>query len=83
MKPVHLSRGKPTLLSYLKVPAVLLSHPPTGTVGKGSIGAVCCVLVGHGVCGHCTESGKACFFLQNSQWEKQCYTSEYSFSVEV
>ena len=33
MKHVHLSRGKPTLISSLKVPTTLLSHPPTGNIG--------------------------------------------------
>lgn len=33
MQHVHLSRGKPTLISSLKVPTTLLSHPPTGNIG--------------------------------------------------
>lgn len=33
MKHVHLSRGKSTLISSLKVPTTLLSHLPRGNIG--------------------------------------------------
>ena len=80
MKHVRLSRGKPTLISSLKVPTTL-SHLPTGNIGMAVPEQ--CAMCGYRntasvVTAHNNE--KPAFSVKTSSGKKH-YTSEYSFSV--